>query len=238
MGQGFKSPRARHADTLRQANFGAYTSVTENDVYTNCLKAVEKSKKLTVADFSARNFERLDIFAKIAEKTGKQLVVTAKDAYLLHAISCAEGDCLIDKENILIYSELKNRKTIKWETEIIMKKWQDHYVSHTQISDNAESYILCLSLFDMKHLLDIKPNGGTYIYSSSESFSEEQNVDFVRLGQWLDFFKIEPYGFKIVVKDKGPEPEFEKGYHASGHASMSDLEHLISEISARCPEFR
>ncbi len=205
--------------------------VTENDVYTNCLKAVEESKKLTVADFSARNFERPDIFAKIAEKTGKQLVVTAKDAYLLHAISCAEGDCLIDKANILIYSELKNRKTIKWETEIIMKKWQDHYVSHTQISDNAESYILCLSLFDMKHLLDIKPNGGTYVYSSSESFSEEQNVDFVRLGQWLDFFKIIPHGFRIVMKDKVPEPEFTKGYHASGHASMADLEHLISEIN-------
>jgi len=205
--------------------------VTENDVFTNCLQAVEESKKLTVADFSARNFERLDIFARIAEKTGKQLVVTAKDAYLLHAISCAEGDCLIDKTDILIYSELKNRKNIKWETEIIMKKWQDHYVSHAEISDNAESYILCLSLFDMKHLLDIKPNGGTYVYSSSEAFSEEQNVDFVRLGQWLDFFKIEPYGFRIVMKNGIPKPEFVKGYHASGHASMTDLEHLISEIS-------
>ncbi len=206
-------------------------SVTEKDVFNNCLKAVENSKKLTVADFSARNFERLDMFAMIATKTGKQLVVTAKDAYLLHAIACVEGDCLIDKENILIYSELKNRKSIKWETETVMKKWQDHYVSHTQISDNAESYILCLSLFDMKHLLDIKPDGGTYVYSSSESFSEEQNVDFVRLEHWLDFFDMKPCGFRIVMKDGSLEPEFDKGYHASGHASMSDLEYLINEIN-------
>jgi ribonuclease J len=82
----------------------------------------------------------------------------------------------------------------------------------------------------MKHLLDIKPDGGTYVYSSSEAWSEEQNVDFVRLGQWLDFFKMKSYGFSIVAKDDVLKPEFTKGYHASGHASMSDLEHVISEI--------
>jgi ribonuclease J len=205
-------------------------SVTEDDVFNNCLQAVEGSKKLTVADFSARNFERLYTFASIAEKTGKQLVVTAKDAYLLHAISCVEGDCPIDKGDVLIYSELKNRSGIKWETETIMKKWQDYYVSHTQIADNSGSYILCFSLFDMKHLLDIKPDGGTYVYSSSEAHSEEQDIDFVRLGQWLDFFKMKPYGFSIVAKDNILRPEFTRGYHASGHASTSDLEHVISEI--------
>jgi len=82
----------------------------------------------------------------------------------------------------------------------------------------------------MKHLLDIKPDGGTYVYSSSESHSEEQDYDFVKLGQWLDFFKMKPCGFSIVAKDGAPRPEFTKGYHASGHASMSDLEHVISEI--------
>ena len=206
------------------------SNVTEKDVFNNCLQAVEESKKLTVADFSARNFERLFMFYRIAEKTGKQLVVTAKDAYLLHAISCAEGNCPIDKGDMLIYAELKNRARNKWETEIITEKWQNYYVSHNQIRDNSGGYILCFSLFDMKHLLDIKPDGGTYIYSSSESHSEEQDYDFVKLGQWLDFFKMKPCGFSIVTKDGAPRPEFTKGYHASGHASVSDLEHVISEI--------
>ena len=206
------------------------SNVTEEDVFKNCLRAVEESKQLTVADFSPRNFERLYMFASIAEKTGKQLVVTAKDAYLLHAISCVEGNCPIDKGDMLIYAELKNRARNKWETEIITEKWQNYYVSHKQIADNSGGYILCFSLFDMKHLLDIKPDGGTYVYSSSEAWSEEQNVDFVRLGQWLDFFKMKPYGFSIVTKDGAPRPEFTEGYHASGHASASDLEHVISEI--------
>jgi hypothetical protein len=34
------------------------------------------------------------------------------------------------------------------------------------------SFILCFSFFDMKHLLDIKPEGGTYIYSACEAFNE------------------------------------------------------------------
>ena len=37
-------------------------------------------------------------------------------------------------------------------------------------------------------------------------------------------------GFSIVTKDGALRPEFTKGYHASGHASVSDLEHVISEI--------
>jgi ribonuclease J len=213
-----------------RASKDEHSTVTENDVFNNCLQAVEESKKLTVADFSAKNFERLYTFARIAEKTGRKLVVTAKDAYLLHAISCVEGNCPIDKGNMLIYTELKNRTRNKWESEIVAEKWQNYYVSHKQIADNSGGYILCFSLFDMKHLLDIKPDGGTYVYSSSESHSEEQDYDFVKLGQWLDFFKMKPCGFSIVAKDGAPRPEFTKGYHASGHASMSDLEHVISEI--------
>jgi len=30
----------------------------------------------------------------------------------------------------------------------------------------------------MKHPLDIKPNGGSYIYSSCEAFNEEMEIDF------------------------------------------------------------
>ncbi len=34
----------------------------------------------------------------------------------------------------------------------------------------------------MKHLLDIKPNGGTYIYSACEAFSEEMEIDLCGFG--------------------------------------------------------
>lgn len=202
--------------------------VSEEVVLRNCLVATEEAEGLTVADFSARNFERLNIFSEIARRSDRCLVVTAKDAYMLHAMSCAEGRCLMESEAIHIYGELKSRKRIKWETEVVEVRWGDRYVSPLTIRKDPEKYLLCFSFFDLKHLLDIKPEGGSYIYSSSEAHSEEQEYDFVRLGQWLRFFNLTPRGFRMVGDP--PKPEFVKGFHASGHLSQSDLVTVIEEI--------
>jgi ribonuclease J len=205
--------------------------VTEKEVYENCLKVVEESKKLILVDFAARNFERLDTFMKIAEKTGRQLVVTARGAYLLKAMACAEGSCRMDSDQMRIYFELKNRERVKWETEVVEAEWKERYVTPDEISKDFLSYILCFSFFDLKHLLDINPDGGVYIYSSSEAFSEEQAIDFVRLGEWLKFFKLKMCGIRIVGEGEGARPKFEKGYHTSGHASRNDLKEVIEYVN-------
>src|SRR5271157_5087613 len=81
--------------------------------------------------------------------------------------------------------------------------------------------------FDMKHLLDIKPNGGTYIYSACEAFNEEMEIDFKRLWHWLKRFNINSCGFSL---DENGVPSFEKCYHASGHASEEDIRWAIDQI--------
>lgn len=68
------------------------------------------------------------------------------------------------------------------------------------------------------------------MYSSSEAFTEEQEIDFVRLGRWLDYFDLEPAGFKIVEEDRRPRPRFEEGFHASGHASHDDIVRMVNEV--------
>ncbi|RLI77744.1 ribonuclease J, partial [Archaeoglobales archaeon] len=84
---------------------------------------------------------------------------------------------------------------------------------------------------DMKHLLDIKPSSGVYIYSSSEAFTEEQEFDFQRLYRWLEHFNFRIYGFEVVVVEgKKLRPRFIRGYHASGHASKSDLRWVIETV--------
>lgn len=204
-------------------------NVTEDDVFRNCYAAAEESKRLTIADFSARNFERLEMFHEIARRLGKRLVITAKDAYLLDAIGCADGKDRLKSGDILIYRELIATDR-QWE---VMKEdaWSEKYVDHVSISKDPGGYILCFSFFDMKHLLDIKPSGGTYIYSSSEAFSEEQEIDFRRLNAWLDHFGMDVRGFRMVGSDpKAAKPEFESGFHASGHLSAEELEKMILDI--------
>jgi ribonuclease J len=83
----------------------------------------------------------------------------------------------------------------------------------------------------MKHLLDIKPNGGTYIYSACEAFTEKMKIDFRRLWQWLQYFNIKSHGFSMKKVEQGdPKPVFDHHYHASGHASEKDIRWVIDQI--------
>jgi ribonuclease J len=200
------------------------TNVSEAEVYENAKAIVEEAKGLVVADFSPRNFERLEIFKKIAGKTGRELVITPKDAYFLHALKLVDG---IDRlEGLKIYGNF--RVTIqKWEQVVVMKNYSDSYVSPFEIRKNQENYILCFSFYDFPHLLDIMPNGGVYIYSSSEAFGEEQTFSFLRLWNWLQHFGFEVHGFRV---DRNGELIFKRGLHASGHLSKEELVEVIEKI--------
>ena len=201
-----------------------HENVSEQEVYENALKIVEEAKGLVIADFSARNFERLESFKEIAEKTGRELIVTAKDAYFLHALKIVDG---VDRlKGLRIYGNFKVSRQ-KWEELVVWSNYAEYYISPFEIRENQENYILCFSFYDMPHLLDIMPNGGTYIYSSSEAFGEEQEFSFLRLWNWLQYFDFEVHGFRI---DGYGKPIFEKGLHASGHVSKEELRKVIDDI--------
>ena len=203
-------------------------TTSEQSVCKVCEDTVESASGLIIADFSARNFERLESFQDIAKKTSRELVVPAKDIYMLHALTCIDSACVSD--SLKVYSEIGN-KSRKWEQEIVQPFYGDRYVNHETIRENPDNFILCFSFFDMKHLLDIKPNGGTYIYSACEAFSEEMEIDFVRLWHWLERFNITPCGFSLEKNEGGEyRPCFDKRFHASGHASREDITWAIDQI--------
>ncbi|MFX0037973.1 MAG: MBL fold metallo-hydrolase [Promethearchaeota archaeon] len=200
---------------------------SEEIVYKNCLKVAEEAKGLIIADFTARNFERLEIFNQIAKKIGRSLVVTAKDIYLLNALEKAES--VKKLENLLVYRELKS-VTQNWEKSLLNEDSEITYIDPTEISKQQDNYIICFSLFDLKNLLDIQPDQGTYIYSSSEAFEEESEFDFIRLHNWLEHLNLQIFGFEIIEEGDRFKPKFMEGYHASGHASKSDLIKAIEII--------
>jgi ribonuclease J len=204
--------------------------VSEAEVHGNALRLVRQHPgELVVADFGPRNIERLQIFLAIAEETGRRLLILAKDAYLLEAIAPAAPEwALLRHPSLGIFDEVKVEPRA-WE-EHLRQRYPEKLVQLEEIQRAPGQFILAFSYWDLKHLLDLEPRGGLYIYSSSESYTEEQEIDMRRLWNWLEFLRFEVAGFFI----ESGEPRFPEGLHASGHASGEELLWLAKEIS---PQF-
>ena len=203
-------------------------AITEKDCKENCLKTVEAAKdRLVVADFSPRHIERLGAFHEIAQKTNRRLVVLPKDAYLLDSLQGVESGVPIPTDSLLVYDPLKAQEA-KWE-QWILDRYHDFVIAPNKIKSAQSEYLLAFSFFDIKHLIDIQPKGGVYIYSSSEPYTEEQKIDFWRLSNWLSYFNLEVRGFKF----ENDQPVLESGYHCSGHVSAEDLMKIISTIGPK-----
>ncbi len=136
---------------------------------------------------------------------------------------------VLDEQNLGIFDEVKAQQD-KWEKEFIRIEYAHKFVGAADVAREPESYILAFSFFDLKHLLDVMPSNGVYIYSTSEAFTEEMEIDVRRLKNWLDFFRMTPVGFN--VNERGAL-DFVKGYHASGHISGGELIELIKEVSPK-----
>jgi len=198
---------------------------TEEEVYRNCLEVCRRERGLVVADFSPRNFERLETFRGIAGETGSELAVLPEDAYLLRLIGCVEGRDTLS--GLRVYRGLKESR-YTWERNLL-EELADRLLDPAEVSRRPSEYILCLSYWNLINLLDIKPEGGTYLYSGSEAYSEEEVFDFRRLRSWLEHFGMRSVGLRF----RGEEVEFEPGFHASGHATPEELLQTIERIGPK-----
>jgi ribonuclease J len=199
--------------------------VTEEEVAANCYEVVAKTEGLVVADFGPRNIERLLSFLDIAGDTGRQLILTAKDIYLLEALRAA-GEASVpdphEDERIMLYMKPKARKD-KWEDALLERFNPSRILSAEDLKRDAEGCILCFSYYDFHVFLDIQPEGGTYIYSSSEAYDEEMLIDHQRIKNWIDYFGFELYG--AIGRNRE-----NSGFHASGHIHGPGIEEMVETI--------
>ena len=217
-----KSPLALICEGTRA---GDASGASEADVYENALREVRQARSLVVADFGARNVERLVTFLGIARETGRKLVVLGKDAYLLEAMHLASLQRVPDIRScpdILVY-EAPKAAVRPWEREL-RERYASRVVGANDVRQQQGECILCFSFWDVNDLIDIEPEEGVYIYSSSEAYSEEQEMDLRRLRNWLKHLDM-----RFVGDPEGGDQRF----HSSGHASGPDLLEIVRTIGPR-----
>jgi ribonuclease J len=207
--------------------------MTEAMVRENCRGAVEEGKGLTIADFSANNFERLDTFIDIANTTGKRMVVTHKDVALLESIAKVDGN--VRKDLLWVYRSL-SPDDVSAVDDLQGKGWQ--VADPKDVTREPDEYMLCFSFFDMTKLLDIGPKGGTYVYSNSMAYDLKQTDNLQKLMNWIELFGFHCRGLALV----DGKLDFERGFHSSGHLSMDHLWQVVERISpevvipVHCPD--
>lgn len=216
------SPKALIVEGTRIGRRGPAREITEDDVRRNCLAAVEEGRGLTVADFSTRNYERLDTFVDIARRTGKRMVVTSKDVALLRSVSKVDGN--VRRDLLWVYRSLSDKEWDQVER-LMGEGW--NVVDPDDIAAEPDEYLLCFSYWDMIKLLDMELDGGTYIYSNSEAYDLRQTDNLRKLMNWVELMGLQCRGLAMVEG----ELEFEEGFHSSGHISPGDLWRLVKAIS-------
>lgn len=199
----------------------------EEDVKNTALELAKKHKGLIVADFAARNVDRLLSFLEIAKSIGRRLAISPVDAYLLDAMRQLDSslpDVSMD-DAVVIYADVKSAPRT-WERRV-REKYKKKIVQAADVRKDPGAYILAFSFFDINDLADIglgrDLEDAVYIYSSSEAFNEELQIDINRLSNWLEHFKVRFIGNPL-------NPEREPGLHVSGHAPGYDLLELARLI--------
>ncbi|MBI2077690.1 MAG: ribonuclease J [Euryarchaeota archaeon] len=214
---------------------GFASPTTEADVAANSLAVTERyAGKLVIADFGPRNIERLLAFLDIARKTKRRLVIVPKDAYLLHAMNTADPTVPVPSDEMLVLDPPASTEPSGWE-KFVLHEYEKHVIHIEEVRRRQAEIILCFSFWDIKHLLDIVPDGGCYIYSSSEAHSEEAEIDMERLYNWITFFGLDVVGFHMEPFEGGKRRKMrmvgEKGFHASGHMSGPEILEWVERIA-------
>ncbi len=219
---------------IEGTNVGRPANISEQDVYQNGVKAIAAAKGLVIADFPARDLDRLLTFLQIAKDSGRKLVILARDAYMLKTIRLLDSAVpdIAREDSLCIYQDTTASKYPAVWMRKIFEEYSNKMVLAKDVRADQDRYILSFSFFDLNELPSIAPKpGGLYVFSSSEPHDEEQEIDFRRLHNWLKHFEIRGFGLPQESNGGWSIPEAERGLHASGHACGPDLLEIVNRIN-------
>ncbi|MEJ5292484.1 MAG: MBL fold metallo-hydrolase [Candidatus Methanosuratincola sp.] len=179
-----------------------------------------KTDKIVFVMRHSRDVDRFRTFYEIAKATGREIVVTTKNAYLLGRLIEDEHLNVPDPRTddmIRVYYKRKKSGTyddkdyFKWEREYL-----DKMVTCEDLRKRQGDYLMEIEFNQLTELIDIRPERGAHlIRSMSEPFSDEDASEEV-LQNWVDHFGLEFHQM-----------------HASGHLAKEGIEWLVETINPK-----
>ncbi|KZX15436.1 carbon-phosphorus lyase complex accessory protein [Methanobrevibacter cuticularis] len=217
---------------------------TEEDIESKAINLIKDHKGLAIVNYPIRDLDRLITFYNVAKNTDRILAINSKQAYMLKLLENEESieknkypnlkdpnivvyfprkkQGLISGEHYVCYGddwkiigsadeEIKKEYEI-WEREFLE---EDNIITYKNLREEPAKYVFRCDFFELKELIDIKPENGLYIHSLTEPFNEEMEIDFKRVQNWLNHFNLLPI----------------HPMHVSGHASGKEILDMIREIN-------
>ncbi|HIE15149.1 TPA: MBL fold metallo-hydrolase [Candidatus Bathyarchaeota archaeon] len=188
---------------------------SESEVQKKISRIVRETSGIVLANFSWADIDRLRSFYTAALENDRHLVLTMKQAYLLDKLK--EDIHLdvpkLDDDRLLIFQKSK-RRLFAWEKKVLDL---GKVIDSEEIAKMQNKIILILTLYGMEELIGINPRAGSsYIFSSSEPFNEEMEVDFNKLINWLSHYGLPLYHA-----------------HVSGHVAPLQLKAALRKMNAK-----
>lgn len=200
----------------------------ETDVEDEVTAFSSGSKGLTVCNWPVRDTDRMLSFLNAAKRMGKKLAISMRQAYLLDQLKAcgAEGVPSLDDPAIEVYAMRKDwgligtgcdRRLLNADYEKWERGYLDRAVCHRDVSARPGEYLWFCGNYDLKELVDLRPPAGSvYIKSVCEPFDLEMEIDWERVKNWIDHFRLE-----LATA------------HVSGHASGTQIGEMLGRVKPK-----
>ncbi len=192
--------------------------MSEEEVRKAITERMAGEKGYVFVNWPERDTDRLDSMARGAEANGRHLLISMKQAKLLEELDGKEGAPKLDQFGIRILIPRKSWGAYKdpgYPDKIGIQDystWEREYLDHplavhvSEVNENPRDYAIRCTGYELNQLPDYSPEGGTYIYSVTEPFNDEMELDMERIMNWM-----KRYGLAM------------RKAHASGHISADEL---------------
>lgn len=210
-------------------------NISEESIEKTASEIINQTRGHVVVNYPIRDLDRFLTFYNVAKNTDRIMVISLKQAYILHlfeskgypsidelaiyiprrkwgmisdeSYACVEGEWICSSD---LHQQHINEDYYMWERPFLTL---DNTVNYQNIHQEPAEYLFSCDFFEFKELIDVKPNGGIYLYSKTEPFNEEIQIDFDKVKNWVNHFDL------TLVSES---------MHGSGHANRQKIMDMIT----------